>query len=53
MKKMKKFEYFIVKSYDMTEHSLNEIGNSGWELCGILFLIAEPTEYYFKREIND
>ena len=46
---MKKYEYKVVTIGFNDCLDLQELGNEGWEMCGVLQL-ATIVVYYFKRE---
>lgn len=62
---MKKFEYKIidgtnevweveaVETSRVISNSLNELGNDGWEICGMTTSPEHSVEIYLKREISE
>lgn len=46
---MKKFEYKVVTVGMNDCLDLNQLGNEGWEMCGVICVDYKIT-YYFKKE---
>lgn len=52
---MKKFEYQVYRSFDLSEEKLQQMGKWGWQLQAIHDIelkYGAPNTYYFMREID-
>ena len=47
---MKKFEYKAITVAMCDSLDLNQLGDEGWEMCGVIQVEYKLT-YYFKRQI--